>query len=329
MILIRTPFRISFLGGGTDFPEWYNKNEGLVISSTINKYSYITIKNLLPIYKFNYRLRYFKTEQLNNINKIKHPAIKIILQKFHKNNSGLDFVYHSDIPGKSGLGGSSAFVVSLINAVHAFNGNILSKKQLAEKSIICEHKYLKENSGSQDQYACSYGGFNKIHFNNNNILLKKLKISETKKKIIEQNSMLIFTGSRFSDPIEKNKKKEILKKSINYREMFELTNNSIDIFENYKNDKFKNEFVRIMRESWKIKKELSKKVSNSKINNLYEYCLKNGAQAGKLLGAGGGGFMYLICKNKKSKLNLKKKLRKTLIFDFKFESDGSKIIYKI
>ena len=111
--------------------------------------------------------------------------------------------------------------------------------------------------------------------------------------------------------------------------MFELTNNSIDIFEKYKNDKFKNEFVRIMQESWKIKKELSKKVSNMKINNLYEYCLKNGAQAGKLLGAGGGGFMYLICKNTKSKFNLKKKLGTTLIFDFKFESDGSKIIYKI
>ena len=212
MIISRTPFRISYFGGGTDFPSWYKENEGKVISTTINKYCYINTRILPPFFKYKYRLRYFKKEELNNINKIKHPSIKEVL-KFKKFSKSFELVHFSDLPAQSGLGASSSFTVGLLNCINNMMGQIPTKRQLASDAVEIEQNRIKEFVGSQDQYAAAFGGFNVINFSKNNIQVKSIPNNLKNIKILEKSTVLIFSGfQRKASNVEKDKIKNIKKK---------------------------------------------------------------------------------------------------------------------
>ncbi len=330
MIICKTPLRISFFGGGTDFPDWYNKNGGAVISTTINKYCYSTLRTLPPFFNFKFRLRYFKTELESNIKKINHPTIREVLKRYHSNNDkGLEITHYADVPGLSGLGGSSAFTVSLLNLVNSYNENKISKKKLAELAINLEQNILKEKVGSQDQVACSFGGLNMIKFKKSRIDVRKIKINTNIQNFLENNLTIVYSGfPRKAHYIEKDKIKLLNTKEEYYYQMKNITKEASKLFSYNDTSKFIKEFAFLLNESWKLKKNFSSKVTNSKINNLFETCLSNGAIAGKILGAGGGGFCLFLSKNNNDKNKLIRNIKKNVFMNIKFENTGSKIIYK-
>ena len=329
MLTCRSPFRISYFGGGTDFPEWFNRNDkGLVISTTIDKYCYVLLRTLPPFFSFNYRLRYFNTETVKKINQIKHPTIKNILQRYHHSKKGLEIIHYADLPALSGLGASSSFTNCLLSSVHKYNKIEISKKILAQQSVFVEKNLLGENCGLQDQYASAYGGFNQIIFKKNGISIKQIPISKEKKKLLENNTLIFFTGiSRKANNIEKNKIKTLNKNIIYYEQIYELAKEAKKIFLRKNNESFLKYIAELLNESWKLKKELSSEVSNDYINNIYNFGLKNGAIAGKILGAGGGGFIMFLTKNSSQKIKLVKSLSKLINVDFKFEDQGTEIIH--
>ena len=329
MIICRSPFRISYFGGGTDFPDWYNNYaDGFVISTSINKYCYVLIRTLPPFFSFKYRLRYFNTETINSIKEIKHKSIRAILDKYHdKKKTGLEIIHYADVPALSGLGASSAFTNALIFSILTLNGKKISKKQLAEKSIFIEKNILLENCGCQDQYATAFGGFNEISFNKKSISLKTLDFQNKKKKELENNTVIFFTGiSRKANTIEKSKIVNIKKKLTYYHEIHKIALEAKNIFCSKNNHNFLNDISKLLNESWKLKKKLSDQVSNSRLDEIYNMALKNGAMSGKILGAGGGGFIMFITKNSQEKNKLIKFLDKLVYVDFNFETEGTKII---
>jgi D-glycero-alpha-D-manno-heptose-7-phosphate kinase len=331
MIICRAPFRISYFGGGTDFPDWYNNHgNGLVLSTTINKYCYVLLRTLPPFFSFNYRLRYFDTEVVKNIKEIKHPSIKAILNQYYDNKKrGLEIIHYADLPALSGLGASSAFTNALIFLVHEYNNNKISKKNLAEKSIFIEKKILLEDCGCQDQYASAIGGFNEILFKKKGISIKALNFQKEKKKELEDNTVIFFTGiTRKANNLEKEKVKELKKKLDYYKEIYQIASEAKNIFCSKQNKNFLDHIAELLNESWKLKKKLSNNVSSNYIDEIYSSALKNGAMAGKILGAGGGGFIMFITKNSLDKKKLIKFLSKLTHVNFKFENKGTKIINK-
>jgi len=326
MIICKTPLRISLFGGGTDFPIWFKKNKGMTISFTINKYCYLSMRTLPDLFPFKYRLRYFVNETTNNLSQIKHPSIKAILKKYHKSPSGLEIVHSSDIPGLSGLGSSSAFTVSMLNLIHRYHNISLNKKQLVNKCIEIEHNILKESSGYQDQYACTYGGFNFINYNKNKININSLKINKKNLKNLISNSILVYSGiQRKSEIIEKDKIKNMNDNNRKLHKILEITNEAKSIFESNLNYNIRS-IGNLLNESWKYKRELSKFVSNSKIDQLYNFGLENGAIGGKLLGAGGGGYILFLTDNEKNQKKLIKKLDKKVYFKFSIDQMGTQIL---
>lgn len=324
MIISRTPFRISYFGGGTDFPDWYNNYGGKVISTTINKYCYVNIRTLPPFFKFRYRLRYWKTEEVNKLNQIKHPSIKETL-KFKRFFDSIELLHNADLPAQSGLGASSSFTVGLINCINAKKGLISSKRMLASEAAKIEQDRIGEYVGSQDQYAAAFGGFNIIKFNKNKIEVKTIPNNFDNIKILEDSTVLVFTGyQRKASLVEKKKIKNISKKKNLYKDINALTNEAEKILDNSKN--IVRDYSELLNEYWNIKKKLSENVSNLKIDNLVRYCQKNGAEGTKLLGAGNGGFLMCLVK-KKNKKKFYKNLQKKLIVPIKFENLGSQLIY--
>ena len=322
MIITKTPYRISFFGGGSDYPSWYNKYGGKVISTTIDKYLYISCRFLPNFFKHKYRVAWSKIEETKNITQIQHNAVREIL-KYFKLKNGLEIHYDGDLPARSGMGSSSCFVVGLTKALYELKDKKIDKSFLAKKSIYLEQNIMKEVVGSQDQLAASYGGFNKISFKKNIFHVKKLKHKNISK--LNNNLILIYTGIRrtahfiaktFVNKLEKEKKNEI-EKIISFVADAEhiLNSNEID------------DFGELLNESWQYKKKLSNKISNSKIDDLYETSLQNGASGGKLLGAGGGGFLLLYVKENRRK-QLIKKLRNIVEIPFKFSNVGCETILK-
>lgn len=324
MIISKTPFRISFFGGGTDFPVWYKENSGAVLSTTIDKYCYITLRYLPPFFEHKHRIVYSYIENVKHIEDIKHPVIKALLKIF-KIKDGVEVHHDGDLPARSGLGSSSAFTVGMINSLYALQGKMIPKPKLASEAIYIEREILKENVGSQDQVAVAYGGFNKIIFqNDHNFKIEPITLSKDRIRSLEDHLMLIFTGlSRFSSDIVEEQIKNTASKKKELTAMYEMVNQAIEILNN---DTDIVNFGKMLHESWLFKKSLSSKISNPEINNLYDTALRNGAIGGKLLGGGGGGFMLLFVPPE-----LKEKLRqhfKNLIeVSFSFENNGSQIIY--
>ncbi len=325
MIICKTPFRVSFFGGGTDFPTWYKNNEGAVVSTTINKYCYIILRDLPNIFEYKYRLRYYKTEQVRKINDIQHNAYREIIKKFNFKFNCLEIVHNADLPALSGLGSSSSSTVCLINALNRFKGKKISKNQLAKNSIDIEQNILRENAGSQDQIAASYGGFNFIKFKNNKFKVFPIR---NKKNInyLSKNILIFFTGiTRKSETIEKSKIKSIKKGKMNsyLNELVKITKEG---YKHLESSNFNLErFGELLNKSWEIKKKLSNKVSNKKIDRLIKTGINNGAVGAKLLGAGAGGFLLFVCPEKKQK-KLVSSLTKIKKIDFEFEKLGSHLV---
>ncbi len=324
MIISKTPFRISFFGGGTDYPAWFEKHGGAVLSTTIDKYCYITIRYLPPFFEHKHRIVYSIIENVRSSSDIKHPVVKAIL-KYFKINKGVEIHHDGDLPARSGLGSSSAFTTGLLNSTYALQGKIISKEQLAKEAIHIERVILKESVGSQDQIAVAYGGFNKIIFHNDhNFRVEAVTLHKKKVDQLQDHLMLIFTGlSRFASEIAAEQIKNTHNNEKELQEMHGMVNKAIEILNGNRDIC---EFGGLLNESWRLKRKLSSRVTNSKIDALYNKALKNGALGGKLLGAGGGGFMLLFVEpDNRRKLSLA--LKDFLEVKFKFENEGSQIIY--
>ncbi len=323
MIVTKTPYRISFFGGGSDYPSWYKKNGGAVLSTTIDKHIYITCRFSPQYFKEKYRIVWRKIENVKNINQINHKAVRELL-KYLKINNGLEIHYHGDLPARSGMGSSSSFTVGLMQALFRIKDIKLNKLELAKKSIYFEQKVMGEVVGSQDQTSASFGGFNKITFNkNNSISVKKIPFTKNIQKL-NNNLMLIYTGisrtaekiaNQYANKLNTDKRKSIMN-IIRYVAQGENILRSGDI----------DDFGRLLHDTWLEKKALSKMISNSKINDIYDNAMKNGALGGKLLGAGGGGFLLMYMKKEKRK-NFFKKNKKLINVPFNFTNSGSKIIF--
>ncbi len=324
MIISRTPYRLSFFGGGTDYPDWYLKHGGQVLSTTIDKYLYITCRYLPPFFNHKLRLVYSKIEICENISKIDqitHPSAREVL-KFLNIKDGLEIHYDGDLPGRSGAGSSSAFTVGLLNALYAYKGEVISSKDLANTGIHIEQNIIKETVGSQDQTSAAYGGLNHIVFDKSgDIKVKPITIDPDLIKELQNNLLLFYTGiQRSAADVAKSYVLNIEDKSKILNKMFSMVDESIQILKNKNLD----DFGRLLDEAWKEKRSLSNIVSNSKIDSIYSEAIKCGALGGKVSGAGGGGFMllYVPLANQKK---VKEKLSSLLHVPFSFETHGSQI----
>tara|TARA_Y200000002_G_C22561769_1_gene612789 strand:+ start:38 stop:1021 length:984 start_codon:yes stop_codon:yes gene_type:complete len=323
MIISKTPYRISFFGGGSDYPNWYKKYGGEVISSTIDKYVYISCRELPKFFDHSYRIAYSKVEEVKSINEIKHKVVKEVLRN-KKVKKHLEIHYDGDLPSKSGVGSSSSFIVGMLNTINRLHGIKKKNVDLANESINFEQKILKETVGSQDQVSTAIGGFNNIKFfKNNNFQCKKIG-KETFYKELNKNLVLLFTrkqrissniAKKFVKSISTTKKKDIL-------EILNCTKIAKKIIKN--NDV--HEFGRLMDYSWSIKKNLHKDISNEYLNEVYNQARQSGALGGKILGAGGGGFYLFYVPYEKRSFFLKKMNNFTTI-PFLFENKGTQIIF--
>jgi len=325
MIISRTPFRISFFGGGTDYPAWYKKYRGAVLATSINKYCYISCRHLPPFFDHKYRIAYSSIEHTKNISEIKHPAIRETLS-FMNINKGVEIHYGADLPARAGLGTSSSFVVGLVNALYAMKGKLISKRHLALDTIHIEQDLLKENVGSQDQVTAAYGGFNKIEFDGENVFhVQPITIKKERCQLLQDHLMLFFTGfSRVASEIAGEQIKKIPKKEKELKKMYKLVDEAIYILTD--DDSDLTLFGKLLHENWLLKRSLTDKITNSAIDKIYETGIKAGALGGKLLGAGSGGFILFFVEPKNQK-RVRKELKELLYVPFKFENTGSQIIY--
>ena len=323
MIISRTPFRISFFGGGTDFPEWYNKYSGKVISTTINKYCYISLRKLPPFFKYNYRIKYHKTEEVKKLSQIKHPSVRESLKHF-KFNDSIEAIHFADLPAQSGLGASSSFTVGFINSLKALQGNRISKKNLYLEAINIEQKKSKEFIGSQDQVSAAFGGFNVIDFSKSSTEVSPV-LNKNNTTELEKSIFLVFTGFvRKAQQLEKDKMNKMNYNHEYYKQILDISNKAEEKIYSSKN--IVSDFSELLNKHWWYKKKLSSKVTNINIEKIYNYGIKNGAYSGKLLGAGAGGFMLFLINPKKRDF-FNKKFRKFTVVPVKFDNLGSQIIY--
>lgn len=323
MIISKTPYRISFFGGGTDYPSWYMKNGGQVISTTINRYVYISCRSLPPFFKtHNLRLAYSKIEEVNKISELNHKSVRSVLN-YLDIKKNIEIHYDGDLPARSGMGSSSSFTVGLLSSLLKYKKEKISKKKLAKMAIHIEQKISKEFVGSQDQIAASYGGLNNIKFKKDgNFSVNKINIGIKNLNKLENNLFIFFTGiSRTAENIASTYLFNNKDSYIYFRSIDKLTNKAKLFLSEGKI----NEFGLLLDEAWQIKKKLSKRISNNKIDQIYDCAKKNGALGGKILGAGGGGFLLLYAE-KKNHEKLKKSLKKYLNVPFNFSKEGSKII---
>ena len=325
MIISRTPTRISLFGGGTDYPDWYRKNSGSVISASINKYSYITARKLPSFFKYKHRIRYYQQEETNSLDEIKHPSVRECA-KFVNFAHGLEVVHNADLPAQSGLGSSSAFTVGMLNALYALQAYMPTKRELATKAIHIEQNLIRENVGSQDQIAAAFGGLNHIVFSENgNFEVSPIILSQTRLAELEANLLLCFTGfSRSASEISKVQISNIDKNYKKLQAISDLTKEALAVISQDTSSLL--EVGEMLDQHWHIKKNLADNISTNEIDNLYQCSKDAGAIGGKLLGAGAGGF-FLIFAPPESHEKIKKSLGEKLFIPFKFEFTGSSIVY--
>jgi D-glycero-alpha-D-manno-heptose-7-phosphate kinase len=322
MIISRTPFRVSFFGGGTDYPTWFENHKGAVLATTINKYCYISCRYLPPFFEHKSRIIYSKMEHVQKVNDIDHPAVREVL-RYLKINQGMEIHHDGDLPARTGLGSSSAFTVGLLNSLYALKGKMVTKEQLAKEAIYIEQEMCKETVGCQDQVLAAYGGLNYIEFGGNEHLqVTKVTIPIPQIKDLQNHLMLYFTGfSRIASEIASHQIKNIPNKQQELQRMYDLVSHAHDVL----NNGDMATFGKLLHESWEIKRNLSDRVSNPHINKIYDTARRSGAIGGKLLGAGGGGFLLIFAPPSKQR-KIKEKLKKLLLVPIKFETLGSQII---
>ena len=324
MIISRTPFRVSFFGGGTDYPAWYRENGGVVLNTTIDKYCYISCRYLPPFFGYKYRIRYSLREEKCNIDQIEHPAVRECL-KFMRIEQGIEMVHTSDLPARSGIGSSSAFTIGFLNALYALAGRMVGKRRLASNAIYVEQDIVGESVGSQDQVAAAFGGLNRIEFNGKeNFFVQPVTLNRRRIMELQNHLMFFFTGfSRTASEIASEQIQNTAAKGTELRTLRDMVDEAVNILNN--SGENIEGFGKLLDESWKLKRSLSKRVSTSTIDDMYEVALKAGAVGGKLCGAGGGGFMLLFVPPRKQR-QVKKALHKLLHVPFHFETLGSQIV---
>ena len=324
MIICRTPFRISFFGGGTDYPVWYRENGGAVLNTTIDKYCYISCRYLPPFFKYRYLIRYRKREEAQQLTEIEHPVVREAL-RYMRVDRGIEMVHTSDLPARSGIGSSSAFTVGFLNSLYALKGQMVGKRMLASKAIYVEQNIIGEDVGSQDQVATAFGGLNKIEFNGKeNFFVQPVTIKQKKITTLQNHMMFFFTGfPRTAAEIAAEQIKNTPNKTSELKNMKDMVGEAVNIING--NIEHIEDFGKLLDESWKIKRSLSSRVSTTAIDEMYSAALKTGALGGKICGAGGGGFMLLFVPPRKQRL-VRKTLKDLLYVPFRFESLGSQII---
>ena len=323
MIISRTPFRISFFGGGTDYREFYEEYGGSVLSTTFDKYCYVTARHLPRFFDYKYQINYSRIERVVDLDNILHPAVRETLKYLDMREMFVG--YDADLTARSGLGSSSSFVVGMLNAFYAIKGKYIDKKRLAKEAIHIERVLCNESGGIQDQIAASYGGFNRIDFREDDFSVQSVVMDFERKKNLDDNLMLFFTGfSRISSEIAIEQKKATHNKIKELKEMLSLVDEAERVLINKKSDL--SEFGKLLDYSWKLKRGITSKITTNEIDNIYSSAIKAGALGGKLLGAGGGGFILFYVEKDKQK-KVKEALSGLLNVPFNFENEGTKIMY--
>lgn len=323
MIISRTPFRISFFGGGTDYPVWFRQHGGAVLATTIDKYCYISCRYLPPFFEHKSRIVYSKIEAVKSNDDIEHPAVRGILG-YLKVEDGVEIHHDGDLPARTGLGSSSSFTVGLLNVASALKATMLSKMQLAREAIKVEQEILKENVGCQDQVLAAHGGFCRIDFfENDEIRITPIITSWQRLQQFHAHLLLYFTGfSRTASEIAREQIERTKDRKAELTTMYQMVNEGVSILTGNHD---MSDFGKLLYESWKLKRSLSSKISTLTIDGIYETARRAGAIGGKLLGAGGGGFMLLFAKPEDHP-KLKAALQSLLCVPFSFENAGSQIM---
>lgn len=324
MIITKTPFRMSFFGGGTDLEEYFKENCGSVLSTTFDKYCYVNVRHLPRFFEYSTELSYSKTERVNSVNEIQHPAIREAMKMLDMMEIRL--TYEADLPARSGLGTSSSFAVGMLNAFYALKGVYADKNKLAKEAIYLERVLCNESGGWQDQIAASYGGFNRINFSSDGFEVLPLIISPKRKKQLNDNLMMFFTGfTRFSSEVQKiNSLNSSEDKLLILKKMMDLVDEAQSVLTSEKRDL--DEFGRLLDITWNLKKGTGNAISTGSIDELYSKGIAAGAIGGKLLGAGGGGFLvFYVPKEKQNEV--KEAMKDLLYIPFKFENSGAQVIY--
>jgi D-glycero-alpha-D-manno-heptose-7-phosphate kinase len=323
MIITKTPFRMSFFGGGTDMENFFRENGGAVLSTTFDKYCYVNVRHLPRFFDYSTELSYSKTERVTDIDMIQHPAIRNAMKMLDMHEIRL--TYEADLPARSGLGTSSSFAVGMLNAFYALKGKYADKKKLADEAIYLERELCKEAGGWQDQIAASFGGFNRINFSDEGYEVLPVIISPERKRKLNQNLMMFFTGfTRFSSDVQKANTIGKGDKTKQLKEMLLLVDEAEKVLTDSQTDL--NEFGRMLDHTWKLKRQTGNAVSTSDIDLLYEKGMKAGALGGKLLGAGGGGFLVFYVEPDKQD-NVKNAMDNLLHIPFQFEDGGTQVIH--
>jgi len=323
MIITSTPLRISFFGGGTDYPVWYREHGGSVLSTAINKRCYITVRHLPPFFEHHSRVSYSRVESVVKNGQIEHPSVRECL-RFMGMEEGVEIHHVADLPARTGLGTSSAFTVGLLLGLYGLKEKMRDKHGLATDAIHVEQDLIEEAVGSQDQVSAAYGGFNRINFNTDGSIEVRRVLGQERLAELEQNLALFFTGfSRTASEIACEQMKITPHKKNELNMMLQLTNAAEMIVTDPKRSL--DDFGRLMHESWQIKRTLTNKISNANIDEIYEAGLQGGALGGKLLGAGGGGFMLFYVPSERRK-ELRAKLKNLLCVPFGFSNKGSHVV---
>lgn len=325
MIITRTPFRISFFGGGTDYPAYYSEHGGEVLSTTIDKYCHIVCRYLPPFFDHKYLVRYSRKELPNSIDEIQHPSVRECL-RFVGVETGIEMVHTGDIPAMSGIGSSSSFTVGLLKALYALQGRMVTKRKLAFDAIHVEQNMIREHVGSQDQTAAAFGGFNKIVFDRGeDIFVDPIALEREKLEYLQSCMLLYFTGiSRIASEIVQDQIRATPKKLEELGAMRAMVDEAVNILNGPLESL--DDFGRLMNEAWMVKRSLTDKISNNHIDEIYEAAMRTGALGGKLCGAGGGGFILLFVPPER-RCYVKEALKTLLLVPFRFENLGSHIIH--
>lgn len=327
MIITQTPFRMSFFGGGTDMESFFIKHGGAVLSTTFDKYCYVNVRHLPRFFDYSTELSYSRTERVTSIEDIEHPVIRNAMKMLDMHEIRL--TYEADLPARSGLGTSSSFAVGMLNAFYALKGKYADKKKLADEAIYLERVLCEEAGGWQDQIAASFGGFNRINFNTDGTYdVLPVIISPERKKNLNDNLMMFFTGfTRFSSDVQKanaGTKETQEAKEKRYLEMLSLVDKAEQILTD-KNTDLDN-FGRLLDHTWKLKKQTGSAVSTNSIDALYEKGMQAGALGGKLLGAGGGGFLVFYVQPEYQEA-VKDAMKELMYIPFRFEDGGTRVIH--
>lgn len=322
MLITRTPFRVSFFGGGTDYQEYFSEYGGCVLSTTIDKYCYLSMRQLPPFFEYKNQFTYSKIERFNKPSELQHPLVRAALEFIPTER--IQIAYDADLPASSGIGSSSAFAVGLLQSLHALKNEYPDRMQLAKEAIHLERTLCNEVGGVQDQLAAAFGGLNRINFTSEGYEIKPIALYKERKEEFQSNLMLMFTGfTHFSSEIAEAQKSNMPTILSQLHEMKAMVNEAEKILIGGDLD----DFGRLLDHTWQLKRTLSDRITNNEIDIMYKKAMDNGALGGKLLGAGGGGFMLLYVPTEKQE-NIKNSFKNQRFVPFSFEDSGTRVIYE-